>query len=218
MNQQTASEPALLTGPALTRAVHDRIRRDRSWILEPLLIDTVLGALTDLGYDPAACARTLAAEHTAVTLAARVDTLHTHVIDEQVWLWSDLERELGRAANGVWSIAAEDTARRVVAAARLVGPTPVEGVPWTLTAGGVWAALLAAGGVPHVQPSPGTWEALEGRMVAQGTRAEHGPRWAATCEAIARAGRDGAFDPDDSGGDGRPAGELAAAGQETSRG
>ena len=208
--------PDMPTGPALTRAIHDHLRRDRGWILEPALIDTIIGALTALGYDPAACARALAAERTAVTLAARVGTLHEHIAAEQARLWGDLERELGRAANGVWSVAAEDTARRVVAAARLVGPTPVEGVPWTLTAGGVWVALLTAGGVPHVPPSPGTWEALEGRMVALGTRAEHGPRWAATCEAIARAGRDGAFDLDE--GEGAPAGELAAAGQETGRG
>lgn len=69
------------------------------------------------------------------------------VREEQVILWTDLETAIGSAIDGAWSIRAGNVARRIVEAARLVGPTPHGEISYRLVAGGVYAAVLNAGGI-----------------------------------------------------------------------
>ena len=56
--------------------------------------------------------------------------------------WEDFERALNRTLNGEWSMEAEDLADRILRAVYLVGPTKPGMVPWRLTSGGVYNALL----------------------------------------------------------------------------
>lgn len=105
--------------------------------------------------------------------------------DEQVNLWSDLEIAIRTSRNRTWSISASWFATRIVGAARLVGPTPFEDVPWVLLAGGVYEALLTAGQLTPDLPGEDLWREMEQRMAEQGTRAELRPRFAGTLAAIA---------------------------------
>jgi hypothetical protein len=62
--------------------------------------------------------------------------------DEQCSLWTDLESAIHSSYNGVWSMHCAETARRIVGAARLVGPTPIAEVPWVISGSGIYEALL----------------------------------------------------------------------------
>lgn len=74
----------------------------------------------------------------------------THwIVGEQATLWRELADAIRRANNGVWSIHASDIARRIVGAARLVGPTPPDDVLWTLTGSGIYDTLLTVGALGH---------------------------------------------------------------------
>lgn len=114
------------------------------------------------------------------------DNLSAWVQDEQHILWGDLLAAIQAAQNGVWSIQAANIARRIVEAARLVGPTELEGVPWTLSAGGVYEAVLTAGGMPPiVMPDEQEWERLDVIMTPfSGTRAAAVTAMAATVAVI----------------------------------
>lgn len=103
---------------------------------------------------------------------------------EQDILWDDLGNAIRAAMNGTWSIQAANIARRIVAAARLVGPTPFDRVPWSLLAGGVYAAVLNAGGQVTELPDDAEWDRLDQLMGHHITRAAARRTYAATVAAI----------------------------------
>lgn len=72
--------------------------------------------------------------------------LREFVSEAQISGWIDLERALRGADDGVWSFRAYREAQGIVRAARLVGPSPWEAVPWPLVRGEVYAALLEVAG------------------------------------------------------------------------
>lgn len=78
--------------------------------------------------------------------------LRAFVVDAQADAWDRLDKALRAAINGVWSMGAEGEAQHIVRAARLVGPTPWGQVQWPLVRGGVYEAVLTAGGLPAVVP------------------------------------------------------------------
>jgi hypothetical protein len=109
----------------------------------------------------------------------------TWIRDEQAALWHDLDEAIRSAINGRWSMAAANVARRAVGAARLVGPTPIDSVPWVLVAGGVYEAVLLAGGTTPAMPDDAEWERLDEVMRDHGgTRAQINDRMAGTVAAI----------------------------------
>lgn len=113
------------------------------------------------------------------------EELEQFVRDEQQALWGDLESALRAAINGAWSIAASAYARRIVRAALLIGPTPYEEISWSLVAGGVYEALLRAGGIEPELPDEAEWGRLEVLMARHdGTRETQQPAYAATVAAI----------------------------------
>jgi hypothetical protein len=112
------------------------------------------------------------------------ESLETFVRDEQDHLWTELFYALDRAINGVWSINAAGIAHRIVRAARLVGPTPSGEVNWSLLAGGVYEAVLRAGGLPLDLPDEQEWQRLDDLMGKYGTRADLRIRHAAIVAAI----------------------------------
>ena len=94
--------------------------------------------------------------------------------------WDALDQALRDAINGVWSMTASNLAARIVAAARLVGPTPPKSVPWRLVSGGVYDAVLDAGKVPHASLTPEFVAETDARM------AEYGPVGPAAVRHFAR--------------------------------
>lgn len=113
------------------------------------------------------------------------DDLATFVRDEQLSLWFSLGTALDRAINGAWSMDCADLARRIVRAARLVGPVEPAAVPYTLVAGGVVEAVYAAGNVPVEMPDEMEWQRLDAMMEKYDTTRERcRPRFAATVAAI----------------------------------
>lgn len=104
--------------------------------------------------------------------------------DEQTHLWEELEQAIRRAINGAWSMAASNIARRIVRAARLVGPTPHGAASWSLVAGGVYEAVLRAGGIEPDIPDEQEWQRLDSLMAQYGTRATERPRFAVTVATI----------------------------------
>lgn len=104
---------------------------------------------------------------------------------EQAALWHDLSDAIRYSANGVWSMGCTDKAVRVAYAARLVGATPVEHMPWDLVAGGVYAALCDLAGVKPDMPTEERWAGLEKIMAEHGgTRETASLRFAATVAAM----------------------------------
>lgn len=85
------------------------------------------------------------------------DALAEWVRDEQAALWRELDHAIRWAANGYWSMQSAYVARRIIEAARLVGPTPPDEVLWSLTGGGVYDALLRVG---EIEQEPLTHEYL----------------------------------------------------------
>ena len=84
--------------------------------------------------------------------------------------WEALDQALRDAIDGVWSMAASNLAARIVAAARLVGPTPPKSVPWRLVSGGVYDAVLDVGEVPHASLTPEFVAETDARMAEVWTR------------------------------------------------
>jgi hypothetical protein len=114
-----------------------------------------------------------------------MDDLVKWVREEQVVLWDDLYEAIGSSVNGAWSIRAANVARRIVEAARLVGPTPHGEIHYSLVAGGVYEAVLAAGGIESELPDEQEWQRLDLLMAKHGvTRATAQPRLAATVAVI----------------------------------
>lgn len=104
---------------------------------------------------------------------------------EQSILWDDLGQAIHSANDGAWSILAAHVARRIIESARLVGPTPHGEIPWSLVAGGVYEAVLTAGGFTPDLPDEQEWQRIDVLMARHGTtRATERPRFAATVAAI----------------------------------
>lgn len=115
----------------------------------------------------------------------RADNLIAWVLEEQADLWNELLDATKLALNGGWSIRCGHVARRIVEAARLVGPTAYGRVPWALVAGGVYAAVLTAAEVPHELPHDDEWRRLDELMSRYGTtRAQYQARYAPTVACI----------------------------------
>ena len=112
-------------------------------------------------------------------------TLEEWAASEQEALWNDLDSALRYAFDGHWSIQAEGVTERLIAAMRLMPPTPFSGVPWTLLAGGVYEAVVRKAGAPLVLPTESEWPDLD-RVMAQygGARADLRERWRRTVETI----------------------------------
>ena len=106
------------------------------------------------------------------------------VREEQDILWDELADAIEAARNRAWSIQAANIARRIVEAGRLVGPTPYGGVPWSLLAGGVYAAIADAGSITVELPDEAEWERLDQLMAHRMTRPAAQATFAATVAAI----------------------------------
>lgn len=106
------------------------------------------------------------------------------VRNEQDILWDDLGEAIRASRNGAWSIQAANLARRIVEAARLVGPTPYGRIPWSLLAGGVYAAIADAGALAVELPDDAEWERLDQLMAHHGTRLAAQAAFAGTVAAI----------------------------------
>lgn len=105
--------------------------------------------------------------------------------DEQVSLWHDLYQAIDNAINGSWSMAASNVAVRIVGAARLVGPTHPYQVQWPLVQGGVYEAVLTAGGLPlHPILDDVSEMARTDEMMKGCNRVQNEIRYAGTVAAI----------------------------------
>ena len=62
--------------------------------------------------------------------------------DAQANLWSDLNIELGMAANGYWSIGAQNKIERIVRIAKVVGPTTWGHVQYPLLVNNIYQTIL----------------------------------------------------------------------------
>lgn len=113
-------------------------------------------------------------------------TISEWVREEQADLWDELHDAIRCAVDGVWSMRASNVARRIIGAARLVGPTAHGGVPWPLLAGGVYEAVLNAGATPVIDlPDAQEWRRLDLLMAVRGgTRERYIPAMAGTVAAI----------------------------------
>lgn len=112
-------------------------------------------------------------------------TVSEWIAEEQACLWHDLDEAIRQAINGAWSMGAANVAQRIVGAARLVGATPPGEVPWRLAAGGVYEAVLTAGGLTPEMPDDDEWRRLDALMRNHGgPRATIQPQMAATVAAI----------------------------------
>lgn len=79
--------------------------------------------------------------------------LRHHIRRMQESAWDQLYVDLDHANNAAWSIASANTARAIVKAARLVGATNPEAVPWPLLAGGVYDKILDVADITHIKVS-----------------------------------------------------------------
>lgn len=104
---------------------------------------------------------------------------------EQECLWTDLDRAIRNAANGVWSMAAAGFAMRAAYAARLVGPCHGGVLPWGLHSGGIIDAVLRVAGIEPPTYSAEQWARWEATMGRDyGTVGENIIRHGATVSAI----------------------------------
>lgn len=94
------------------------------------------------------------------------------------------------ALNRTWSLHCDGLVYRIINAARLVGPSSLSVVPWRLATGGVYAAVLMAGGVAVSEPSEDEWREWEQQiMVEYGDRETNRARYKDTLDAIDRQSR-----------------------------
>ena len=115
--------------------------------------------------------------------------IHEWVRVEQDLLWDQLASALRSAINGVWSIEAANVACRIVGAARLVGPTDPDSVPWTLVGGGVYHDLLDLAAIDYDNPQPEQWDRWDQQMASRsGPRTDIREQFAATREAMRNDG------------------------------
>jgi hypothetical protein len=113
------------------------------------------------------------------------DRLAARIEDEQRFLWSQLRKDIDRALNGSWSMAAANTALRIVSAAHLVGPTHPHELDWDLVQGEVYQAVLTAGGVPlHPILDDVSEMARTDEMMKGCDRAQNVARYMATVRVI----------------------------------
>jgi hypothetical protein len=80
----------------------------------------------------------------------------------QLDYWDDLVEALGAARGHGWSIACDNAEEGIVEAARLVGPSPSEEVPYPLVRGGVYQAILDDAQVKYEVPAD--FEELDAAM------------------------------------------------------
>lgn len=105
--------------------------------------------------------------------------------DEQRNLWSQLRENIDSALNRTWSMGAANTAVRIVGAARLVGPAHPYELDWGLVQGGVYQAVLTAGGLPlHPILDDVSEMARTDEMMKGCNRAQNAIRYAGTVAAI----------------------------------
>lgn len=83
------------------------------------------------------------------------------LLEEQSYLWEDLDKAVTNAVNKIWSIEAGNTAARLIKVTRLVGALQPEHVPYRLVASGIYQAVLTVGGVPYRDPSDEEWQIFD---------------------------------------------------------
>jgi hypothetical protein len=69
-------------------------------------------------------------------------TLEQAARDEQEQLWDDLDKAIGNALRGGWSMQCDNLTYRIVALARLVGATPWGQIQVSLLRSGVYERIL----------------------------------------------------------------------------
>jgi hypothetical protein len=85
-------------------------------------------------------------------------TMVSVLLEEQSYLWDDLDKAVCNAQNGIWSVDAGNAASRLIKICRLVGALRPEQVPYRLVASGIYQAVLTVGGVPYREPTDDEWE------------------------------------------------------------
>lgn len=122
---------------------------------------------------------------------ACIEDLAECLRSEQGHLWDELHDAIDSSIDGAWSMRCGRIAYRIIRAARLVGPTPHDTTPWPLVAGGVYEAVLTAGGLHAALPDEREWQRLDALMVrprsgdhARPSRAQFQQRYAATVAVI----------------------------------
>lgn len=114
-----------------------------------------------------------------------VDELREFAEGVQANDWHRLSDDIDRAISGSWSMGAANTSARIVEAARLVGPTPWGEVPWPLVRGGVYAAVLQAGGLDAEPIDEAEMRRVDELMYKHGLTGERAvERYAETVAAI----------------------------------
>lgn len=103
---------------------------------------------------------------------------------EQAALWRELSDAIRTGINTTWSMRASAIAGRIVAAARIAGPTPYTEVPWSLVAGGVYAAVLATAAIERELPGDADLCRFEEQIGDGETREEAAARLAGAVAAI----------------------------------
>jgi hypothetical protein len=115
------------------------------------------------------------------------DPLCEWIHEEQAALWTDFKNAIDYSNNGYWSMQAADIARRIVSAARLVGPVSWREVPTTLMYAGLLEALYRVGGIEYTAPAPEEIAATTALIIRTGgslPKTEELERYARTIEAM----------------------------------
>jgi hypothetical protein len=119
---------------------------------------------------------------------ADIEAFMAFAREEQVSLWMDFSEALNRAHNGRWSMESAYFARRIIAAARLVGPVRPGEITWTLHGGGVYDTLYSIGRIEAPVTDETEWERLDSQMSQYGgSREQLLARFAGTREAMLEA-------------------------------
>ena len=120
---------------------------------------------------------------TTTVETSRAD-LEAFVLEARDHSWHDLRDAIDRAVNGTWSMEASNHARRLVEACRLVGVGDYATAPWSLVIGGVYDAVLEAGGLEVPARDEAEWRQTVEDMAKWGIAEQMVPRYAATVAAI----------------------------------
>lgn len=85
------------------------------------------------------------------------ETLEDVAREEQALLWDDLDRAVASALNGRWSIGCDSLKERIVAFAKILGPTPWDEIQVPLLRSGVYETILKEAGIDC---PPIDWDAV----------------------------------------------------------
>jgi len=118
-------------------------------------------------------------------MKATTAKMASFIADVQSMEWNRLQSAIDNAVNHSWSIAASHCALTIVEAARLVGPTPWNEVPWALVRGHVYTTVLTAAGIEHNAPTEADEDRLDDLMYERALTGQRAvERYRATVAAI----------------------------------